>query len=119
VTGPLPDSKTGPLPDPEWMDPDVARAWPAARTLADLSELTARFLEGDLSQSPSHVAQPDPETGPLIPLLATVNRAGFFTHQSQPGVARGDDGSAQRANVSGFASDGAFARLMTQLRAPT
>jgi hypothetical protein len=91
---------------------DVAQ-WQAARTLADLGEVTARFLEGEIGETPSHLGPPVAETTPLIPVLAAVNRAGFVTHQSQPGVAPGRGGSAQRANVSGFASDATFSRLMT------
>jgi hypothetical protein len=90
---------------------DRAR-WLSARTLADLGELTAQWLEGKILHSPSY-PEPDPETTELIPVLAAANRAGFVTHQSQPGVPRCADGSAQRANVSGFAGPDAFARLMT------
>jgi hypothetical protein len=96
---------------PEMRSEDRAR-WRSARSLADLGELTAQFLEGRIGQSPSHCAPPDPETTGLIPVLAAANRAGFVTHQSQPGEHRDEHGSAQRANVSGFASPEAFARLM-------
>jgi hypothetical protein len=53
-----------------------------------------------------------PETVPLIPVLIAVNRAGFVTTQSQPGIPFDEHGSAQRADVSGFASSETFARLM-------
>jgi hypothetical protein len=94
------------------MNPEDAARWATALTLTDLGELTALFLEGKISQTPSHCAPPDPETTPLLAMLASVNRAGFMTHQSQPGIPRDEHGSAQRANVSGFASDEAFARLV-------
>ena len=97
---------------PEMSPEDLAR-WRSARSLADLGELTAQFLEGLIRQSPTHCAPPDPETADLIPVLAAANRAGLVTHQSQPGIPRDKDGSAQRANVSGYASPEAFARLMT------
>ncbi len=98
--------------DGEGMSPEDAARWHFARTLADLGELTALWLEGGIQQTPSHLGPPDTETGPLIQLLAAVNRAGFVTHQSQPGIPLDEHRSAQRANVSGFASSDAFARLM-------
>lgn len=85
--------------------------WLSARTLIDLGELTAQWLEGRLSYNPTY-GDPAPETSELIPVLAAVNRAGFVTHQSQPGEPRDEHGSAQRANVSGYCSPEAFARLM-------
>lgn len=86
----------------------------AARTLADVGELTAQWLEGKHSPTLGYNGGiPDKETGPLVPILAAVNRAGFITHQSQPGEPRDEHGSAQRANVSGYAGPQAFAQLMT------
>lgn len=85
----------------------------SASTLADLGELTAQFLEGRIRDTPGFGGPPDPETTELIPVLAAVNRAGFVTRQSQPGIPLDRHGSAQRANVSGYADPGAFARLMT------
>jgi hypothetical protein len=73
----------------------------------------ALFLEGRIRDTPTYGGPPDPETQPLIPVLAACNRAGFVTHQSQPGEPLDDDGCAQRANVSGFADSKTFARLMT------
>lgn len=94
------------------MTPEDRERWHSAWTLADLGELTAQFLEGQIQQSPTHCAPPDPETTGLIPVLAAANRAGFVTHQSQPGIPRDEHGYAQRANVSGYAAPDAFARLM-------
>lgn len=80
------------------------RAWKNARTLGDLCELTARWLEGTIPDQPGCNAGPDPETQPLVPALAALNRAGFLTRGSQPGIAsRSNSGSWQRAAVSGFA----------------
>jgi hypothetical protein len=66
----------------------TARAWVAARTLSDLGELTARWLEGTLSALPggAYRGGPDEETSPLVPVLAALNRAGCVTLQSQPGA---------------------------------
>jgi hypothetical protein len=94
------------------MSPEDQERWRSARTLADLGELTAQFLEGKRQQTPTHLGPPDSETADLIPVLAAANRAGYITHQSQPGIPRDEHGSAQRANVSGYASGEAFARLM-------
>jgi hypothetical protein len=88
-------------------------AWRSARTLADLGELTARWLEGDISQHPCYGDGPDEETGPLIPVLAQLNRAGLLTTYSSPGLAgRGHDGAwwQQRAAVEGFIAGTATAR---------
>ncbi|MFG2162738.1 DUF6919 domain-containing protein [Streptomyces olivaceus] len=65
----------------------TSRAWAAARTTADLGALTAQWLEGKLDALPggSHRGGPDPETAPLVDVLAAVNRAGWVTIQSQPG----------------------------------
>jgi len=88
--------------------------WAAARTLADLGELTARWLEGDLASQPAYQAGcgPDPETERLIPVLAQMNRAGYLTSGSQPGYRIGDEKSDQRAAVEGFAAQGTALRLI-------
>lgn len=99
------------------MSPEDQARWQSARTLADLGELTARFLEGELEQTPTHGAPPDEETGPLIPVLAAVNRAGFVTGHSQPGIPLDGQGCAQRAAVSGYVSNDAFADLMAAITA--
>jgi len=83
------------------------RAWDSAWTLADLGELTARWLEGHLASQPAYApgTGPAPETGPLVPVLARINRAGYLTCCSQPGEAgTGYDGAwwEQRAAVQGF-----------------
>jgi hypothetical protein len=76
--------------------------WTQARTLADLGELTAQWLEGTIPAEPGYCGGPDPETLPLVPVLAWLNRAGYVTDGSQPG----DTGGSweQRAAVSGFAA---------------
>jgi hypothetical protein len=85
-----------------------AALWRGARTLADLGELTARWLEGSVASVPGTVPGygPDEETGPLVPVLAAANRAGFVTNFSQPGV--DDNGWVQRAAVYGFAGAATF-----------
>jgi hypothetical protein len=84
------------------------RRWAAARSLPELCELMARWLEGGLSMWPGYDDGADEETVDLIPVLARANRAGFLTDQSQPGCdGPGFDGSRweQRAAVSGLVGD--------------
>ena len=85
-----------------------AALWHGARTLADLGELTARWLEGSVGSVHGTVpgCGPDEETGPLVPVLAAASRAGFVTSFSQPG--EDDNGWVQRAAVYGFASAATF-----------
>ncbi|HEU5333839.1 MAG TPA: hypothetical protein VFU73_13760 [Actinocrinis sp.] len=79
--------------------------WLNARTLEDLGELTAQWLEGRITFLPTYAAQtPAAETRGLIARLAAYNRAGYFTSESQPGVPLDEQGG-QRAFVSGFASE--------------
>lgn len=86
------------------------RAWKDARTLTDLGELMARWLEGDIRSWPGYQPGygPELESRPLIPAMAAANRAGYVTTCSQPGnVARGFDGRTwrQRAAVDGHVGD--------------
>jgi hypothetical protein len=87
-------------------------AWRSARTLADLGELTARWIEGRLASQPGYCGPCDIEDPALVPVLARLNRAGFVTAGSQPGNDGPGYGGAhreQRAAVDGFGS-----RVMTQ-----
>lgn len=86
-------------------DRTARRAWESARTLDDLGQLTARWLEGTLPFVPGYAGAPDPETLPLTGVLAGLNRAGYVTCASQPADACcGYDGAwwEQRAAVEGF-----------------
>lgn len=92
-------------------------AWRSARTLADLGELTAQWLEGSIASQPGYGAGcgPDPETLPLVPVLAELNRAGFVTSGSQPAFdGKGSDGAhwRQRAAVEAY-TDGRTATRIT------
>lgn len=91
------------------MDTASRRAWSGARTLADLGELTARWLTGSLTSRPGYQAGcgPDEETTELLGALAAANRAGYVTTDSQPGCV---DETAratwrQRAAVQGYIDD--------------
>ena len=79
--------------------------WRSARTLEDLGELTAQWLEGRITHLPAYYSDaPAPETSELIPHLTRANRAGYLTTDSQPGRPL-TDGCGQRAYVSGFCTE--------------
>jgi hypothetical protein len=78
------------------------RLWRTARTLEDLGNLTAQWLEGTITYLPAYYGDsPEEETTPLIVTLAAANRAGYVTDQSQPGQPL-TDGNGQRAFVTGY-----------------
>ncbi|MFJ7497856.1 DUF6919 domain-containing protein [Streptomyces sp. NPDC097727] len=95
------------------------RRWESARTLADIGQLTALWLEGQIKSQPGYEPGwgPDTETLPLVPTLAALCRAGYVTTNSQPGESgRGADGRwyEQKAAAEGFVSDpGLYRRLVT------
>lgn len=93
--------------------------WESARSLADLGELTARWLEGTIPAEPGYDGGPDEETLPLVPVLATLNRAGFVTTGSQPGGTGICDGTPwqQRAAVEAFAGAGPALAVTVAARA--
>ncbi|MEU9428577.1 hypothetical protein AB0D87_38165 [Streptomyces sp. NPDC048342] len=94
-----------------WMSRSDRRRWRAARTLADLGELMAQWLGGEIASWPGYQPNygPDDETKALVPTLAACNRAGYVTIASQPGEDPGIglDGLvwSQRAAVEGFVRD--------------
>jgi hypothetical protein len=96
-----------------WMSLSDRRRWQSAATLADLGELMALWLEGEIASWPGYQPGygPDEETTEtgLVPTLAACNRAGYVTISSQPGEdpAPGLDGLiwSQRAAVEGFVKD--------------
>jgi hypothetical protein len=84
--------------------------WSSARTLADLGELTARYLLGEAEESPTHCGPPDPETASIADRLAALNRTGLVvTYGSQPGEI--DEYGRQRAFVDLFCSTETLARV--------
>ncbi|MFF7764254.1 DUF6919 domain-containing protein [Streptomyces griseorubiginosus] len=102
---------------------DRAR-WRAARSIADLAELTALWLEGRIASHPGVMPNcgPDDETSDLAPVLALANRHGYLTDNSQPGICgTGFDGRwwAQRAAVTGWVRcDRAGINLLNRIYAP-
>lgn len=99
------------------MTPEDAAQWYTARTLADVGELTAQWLEGEIRSQPGYVpgCGPDEETTELIAVLAACNRAGYLTTSSQPGEEPevGYNGNiwVQRAAVEGYATAGVLEAL--------
>ena len=89
--------------------------WQSARTLAEVGELTARWIEGSIGEQPQYRGPSDIEDpARLVPVLARLNRAGLVTTASSSGESGpGYDGEhwQQRAAVEAFASPGAASAL--------
>ncbi|MEU0946933.1 hypothetical protein ABZ379_29970 [Streptomyces canus] len=91
------------------------RAWYQARGIGELAALTARWLRGEMLWTPNgHVGGPDPETLPLVDVLAGLNLAGILTETSQPGERAVLHGRPwrQRAYVTAFVADPKPARAL-------
>lgn len=90
--------------EPDRMPDEDRERWAPCRTIGDLADASADYLEGKVGSQPAY--QPstgvDDETLPIVPALAAANRAGFYTTSSQPGTY---DGFEQNAYVCGFAAD--------------
>lgn len=80
---------------------DEIALWKGGKTINDLGELGAQWLEGKIEYQPGYAGRPDEETTPLVAFLAPINRAGVYTTGSQPGIPVAD-GSGQRAWVEGY-----------------
>ena len=97
---------------PMTLCPRCRPVWRTARDVATLGDLCARWLEGTLCCQPAYGAAlpPYPETAPLVPQLAALNRAGLFTTCSQPGSIGFERSGLvvreQRAAVEAFATSG-------------
>lgn len=91
------------------------RLWAEAATFQELAELTARWCEGELLETPSHGGPRFEETVPIGSVLAHANRRGFLTENSQPGMDETlglyDRSYLQRAAVMGYAQPATLARL--------
>ena len=89
---------------------DLPLSWKTAKSLEDLGELTNRWLESAEAEHPCSEGGPDTETSLLVADLVALNRSAFVTDFSQPGEPM-DDGSGQRAAVSGFCREDVARRV--------
>lgn len=79
-------------------------AWAAADSLPDLTDLTVRWLTGDIATQPGYLGlvDVDEDQAPgLTAALIAVNRAGILTSSSQAGVT--EPGWVQHAWLSAYA----------------
>lgn len=79
--------------------------WQQANTFAELCELSARFIEGQIEFHPGWISsQLYEESLPYRGVLASINRGGLLTYMSQPGDAplSQNYSSGKRAFLSGF-----------------
>ena len=85
----------------------MSNAWRDARSIADLGQNMALWLEGRLPGWPGYDGPfgQEEENGArhLVPTLIAANRAGFVTVGSQPGET--GNGYRQRASVDGVVHD--------------
>ncbi|MEU2075443.1 hypothetical protein [Streptomyces sp. NPDC013489] len=85
----------------------MGNVWRDARTIADLGQNMAGWLEGRIPNRPGYDGPFGQEetngARHLVPTLIALNRAGFVTVDSQPGELGG--GYRQRANVEGIVHD--------------
>lgn len=90
------------------------KLWEVARTLTDLGECMALWLEGEVKSRAGYYGPTDLDSPELTALCAGLCRAGYVTHNSQlahrwehPAM----DTVRTRTWIEGFASDDALARL--------
>ena len=94
-------------------DEQMARLlWASATTFADLCELSAQYVGGELAFSPSQGGAIDEETSEIALPVAALNRAGLLTSCSQPALMDGD--VAQRAFVDGLAPESTALEFATR-----
>lgn len=92
------------------------RRWAAARTLDDLGELTAQWLEGRVAYQPGYGGPVDVDEDPgLRDTLIRLNRAGLVTECSQGGWVGPGGYSTQMAAVEGFAAPATVEQLRQTL----
>lgn len=99
------------------------KRWEQARTLDDLGELTALWLEGRIDSQPGYFGRVDVDEDDapgLTAALVACNRAGYVTESSQAGhagyVGVGAATFTQLAAVDGFASPETARRMQIGLR---
>lgn len=92
-----------------------APLWANTRSLEDVAELTAQWLEGRIDSQPGYFGRVDVDTAEgLREALIDLNRVGFLTNNSQDGYDdAGYDGAhwTALASVTGFAKTDVAERL--------
>ena len=102
---------------PDRMSAADRATWSNTRTLDDVGERTAQWLEGEVASQPGYLGpvDTDEDLAPgMTATLAALNRSGMVTDSSQAGFdGPGFDGARwqQRAAVSGFATTEAVERI--------
>lgn len=97
------------------------KRWAQARTLDDLGELTALWLEGRIDSQPGYYGRVDVDEDDapgLTAALIACNRAGYLTNDSQAGYdGEGYDGARWRqlATVDGYATEATVQRMRAHL----
>lgn len=89
------------------------KLWAEARTLADLGEGMALWLEGEITSRPGYYGPTDLDSPELTALCAALCRAGLVTDNSQQGgnwTYQGRDVWARDA-IDGFCDDTTLGRL--------
>jgi hypothetical protein len=89
----------------------TAGLWRGAKTLEELGDLTAKWIEGSLSYHPCYGGGIDGETEPLQEVLTFFNRNGLVTTFSQPAEPLDEEGFGQRACVEGYAREEVAKRI--------
>jgi hypothetical protein len=80
--------------------------WSAVDSFDAFGAATADWLEGRRGYLPTYAeASPAEETSDLVEDLAAINRLGFATDGSQPGVPLDAERSGQRAYVTGYCDE--------------
>lgn len=85
--------------------------WRGAKTLEELGELTAKWIEGDLPYHPCEGGGVYEETKPIQEVLVFFNKNGLVTTFSQPAEPLDEKGFSQRACVEGFAREDVAKRI--------
>lgn len=94
-------------------------AWASTRTLIDLAELTADWVEGTIASTPAYYGRSDLKSRhapQLVAAVAAVNRGGLLTECSQPALDY-ETGDYQLAAVTGFTTGDMAAYLLAHLAA--
>lgn len=101
------------------------KRWAQARTRADLGELTAQWLEGEIASQPGYYGAVDVDEADapgLTAALVACNRHGYVTASSQAGwVGEGYGGHTwtQVAAVTGYAAPETVGQIKATLRGYT